>query len=317
MDRWFLLFALTPPRSTSAGERAQEIADATLARLDRWTSTAWCSTTSTDESGAQPGRAAVPLHADPRPGRLPGRQPPRLGGPGHRLPRGRQVLRAPSSGHGSRTRIPPRVLTVLVGAAQQRHPADDVAAEPKRCGHEANPDCCSAVSRYPNGTAAARTNTAALAKQAAGCRFFVTQVVYDVNAAKNLVSDYHYACAARGPSPRRSSSRSRCAARCGRSSSCAGSASTFRAGSRTTSDTRPTRWRRPTGWRARTATELIAYCRDLGVPFGINVESVSIRRVEIETAVRSLPGSGPNSAARERLQLTMPEEGLEPPTRGL
>jgi hypothetical protein len=35
-----------------------------------------------------------------------------------------------------------------------------------------------------------------------------------------------------------------------------------------------------------TATELIAYCRRLGVPFGINVESVSIRRVEIEASVR-------------------------------
>src|SRR5438105_140783 len=30
----FLLFALTPPRLTSAGKRAQEIADATLARLE-------------------------------------------------------------------------------------------------------------------------------------------------------------------------------------------------------------------------------------------------------------------------------------------
>jgi isopropylmalate/homocitrate/citramalate synthase len=35
-----------------------------------------------------------------------------------------------------------------------------------------------------------------------------------------------------------------------------------------------------------TATELMAYCRALGVPFGINVESVSIRRVEIEAAVQ-------------------------------
>ena len=34
------------------------------------------------------------------------------------------------------------------------------------------------------------------------------------------------------------------------------------------------------------ATELIAYCRSLGVPFGISVESVSIRRVEIEASVR-------------------------------
>ena len=40
-----------------------------------------------------------------------------------------------------------------------------------------------------------------LAKQAAGCAFFVTQVVYDVNAAKNLVSDYRYECAARGQDP--------------------------------------------------------------------------------------------------------------------
>jgi hypothetical protein len=30
----------------------------------------------------------------------------------------------------------------------------------------------------------------------------------------------------------------------------------------------------------------VAYCRGLGVPFGINVESVSIRRVEIEASVR-------------------------------
>ena len=35
-----------------------------------------------------------------------------------------------------------------------------------------------------------------------------------------------------------------------------------------------------------TATELMTYCRTLGVPFGINVESVSIRRVEIEASVR-------------------------------
>ena len=35
-----------------------------------------------------------------------------------------------------------------------------------------------------------------------------------------------------------------------------------------------------------TATELMAYCRRLGVPFGINIESVSIRRDEIEASVR-------------------------------
>jgi hypothetical protein len=33
------------------------------------------------------------------------------------------------------------------------------------------------------------------------------------------------------------------------------------------------------------ALDLIAYCRRLGVPFGLNVESVSIRRAEIEQSV--------------------------------
>ena len=35
-----------------------------------------------------------------------------------------------------------------------------------------------------------------------------------------------------------------------------------------------------------TALDLIAFCRGLGVPFGLNVESVSIRKVEIEASVR-------------------------------
>jgi hypothetical protein len=35
-----------------------------------------------------------------------------------------------------------------------------------------------------------------------------------------------------------------------------------------------------------TALELMAFCRRLEVPFGLNVESVSSRRVEIEASVR-------------------------------
>ncbi len=35
-----------------------------------------------------------------------------------------------------------------------------------------------------------------------------------------------------------------------------------------------------------TAIELIAFCRRVGVPFGLNVESVSIRKVEIEASVQ-------------------------------
>jgi hypothetical protein len=35
-----------------------------------------------------------------------------------------------------------------------------------------------------------------------------------------------------------------------------------------------------------TAIELIVFCRRIGVPFGLNIESVSIRKVEIEASVR-------------------------------
>ena len=35
-----------------------------------------------------------------------------------------------------------------------------------------------------------------------------------------------------------------------------------------------------------TALELIAFCRRLGAPFGLSVESVSIRQVEIEASIR-------------------------------
>ena len=35
-----------------------------------------------------------------------------------------------------------------------------------------------------------------------------------------------------------------------------------------------------------TARDLVAFCTTLGVPYGFNVESVSIRKAEIETSVR-------------------------------
>jgi hypothetical protein len=58
------------------------------------------------------------------------------------------------------------------------------------------------------------------------------------------------------------------------------------------------------------ATDLMAYCRVLGAPFGINIESVSIRRVEIEASVRlaDQPG-GLSAVATARL----PSRGIAVP----
>jgi 5,10-methylenetetrahydrofolate reductase len=114
----------------------------------------------------------------------------------------------------------------------------------------------------------------------------VTQVVYDVNAAKNLVSDYRYACEAAGIDPRPIVF----------TFSVCGSMKTLeflrwlgvdvprwiQNDLRHAEDTLDASYQQALAG----ARELIAYSRRLGVPFGINVESVSIRRAEIEASVR-------------------------------
>jgi 5,10-methylenetetrahydrofolate reductase len=125
-----------------------------------------------------------------------------------------------------------------------------------------------------------------LAKQAAGCSFFVTQIIYDVNAAKNLVSDYHYECVARDVKP----------APIVFTFSVCGSLKTLEFVQwlgvdvphwienelRHADNTLDASYDQAVA----TAVELIAFCRRVGVPFGLSVESVSIRQVEIEASVR-------------------------------
>ncbi|MER6146442.1 methylenetetrahydrofolate reductase, partial [Streptomyces sparsogenes] len=124
-----------------------------------------------------------------------------------------------------------------------------------------------------------------LAKQEAGCSYFVTQVVYDANAAKDLVSDYRYECAARDLAP----------APIVFTFSVCGSMKTLEFLRWLGVDV--PRWIHNELQHAddtlqasfehalATARELMTFCRRLEVPFGLNVESVSIRREEIEAAV--------------------------------
>jgi 5,10-methylenetetrahydrofolate reductase len=182
---------------------------------------------------------------------------------------------------------PARVMTVLVGAASRDARGRTSLKRAQALRREANPALSSGGVAIPERhSRRADEHLRLLAKQEAGCRFFVSQVVYDVNAARNLVSDYHYACAARGISQ-------------------APFVFTFSVcGSMKTLDflrwlgVDVPRWIEndlrhaadPLGASYQqalaTASELIAYCRALDVPFGINVESVSIRRVEIDAAVQ-------------------------------
>lgn len=181
---------------------------------------------------------------------------------------------------------PTRTLAVMVGAASS-------AASPAISLAEAQAMCAELNSRLLLGGVAIperhsrreNEHLRLIAKQESGCRFFVTQVVYDVNAAKNLVSDYRYECESRGMTP-------------------VPIVFTFSVcGSMKTLDflrwlgVDVPRWiendlRHAANPLAAsleqavvTAIELIDYCRRLGVPFGLNVESVSIRREEIEASV--------------------------------
>ncbi len=124
-----------------------------------------------------------------------------------------------------------------------------------------------------------------LAKQDSGCAFFVSQVVYDVDATKSLVSDYAYACRERGVPPRPVIF----------TLSVCGSLKTL-AFLQWLGVVVP-RWLEndlrhaddPLTLSAEqclgSARELLSFGRRLGVPVGFNVESVSIRRAEIEAAV--------------------------------
>jgi 5,10-methylenetetrahydrofolate reductase len=123
-----------------------------------------------------------------------------------------------------------------------------------------------------------------LAKVAAGCRFFVTQAVYDAGSSKSLLSDYARAARARGQKP-------------------APVVLTFSpcGAPRTLAllkwlGVAVPRWlenelldaRDALGTSVRLAEtiagDLLAFAHDRQIPVGINVESVSVRKEEIEAA---------------------------------
>jgi len=282
----FLLFALTPPRAATARERVQQIAEATIARLRPLDLDGLILYDIDDEVARNPAERPFPFTptldpADYLANYFTGWPTPVI------------VYRAVGKYAPSDLRAwlgaqnPARVMTVLVGAASSKATGSTSLAQAQALRREANPKLSVGGVAIPERHSRREDeHLRLLAKQDEGCRFFVTQVVYDVNAAKNLVSDYHYECIARGrtPSP---------------------IVFTFSVcGSMRTLDflrwlgVEVPRWietdlRHATDTleasyqlAITTATELMIYCRALGVPFGINVESVSIRRDEIEASVR-------------------------------
>ncbi|HWU20950.1 MAG TPA: methylenetetrahydrofolate reductase [Nocardioides sp.] len=281
----FLLFALTPPRVAVSPERAQEIADATMSRLSALRLDGLVLYDIDDESDRNPVERPFPFLPTMDPATYLGRN--LAGWPTpvvvyravgkYREPELRSWLDAQDAA---------RALTVFVGASSRDKPSATSLTRAQELRAQARPDLLLGGVAIPERhTRRGEEHLRLIAKQEAGCSFFVTQVVYDVNAAKDLVSDYRYECAARGlPLVPIVFTFSVC-----------GSMKTLEFlywlgvdvprwienDLRHADDTLHASY----DLALAAARDLIAFCRHRDVPFGINVESVSIRAAEIEASV--------------------------------
>jgi hypothetical protein len=127
-----------------------------------------------------------------------------------------------------------------------------------------------------------------LAKAAQGCRFFITQAVYDITSTKSLLSDYAIALAARAEPPLPVILTF---SPCGSERTLAfmqwlGIAFPrwLENELRTAADPLAT----SLALCERICTEAWEYAHGKGIPLGINVESVSIRKAEIDAATELL-----------------------------
>lgn len=282
----FLVFALTPPSLATEPKDAQEIADATIARLRPLDLDGVILYDIDDESERNPAERPFPFIPTIDPTDYLARYFDEWSTP---VIVYRAVSKyAPDDLRGwLSAQDPSQSMTVLVGAPSSAKAGLTSLSEAQALRREANPSLLLGGVAIPERHSRREDeHLRLLAKQDADCRFFVTQVVYDVNAAKDLVSDYHYECQARDISP-------------------VPLVFTFSAcGSLKTlsflrwlgvdvprwiendlahaSDPLKASYRQAVA----IASELIDYCRWLDMPFGINVESVSIRRVEIEASLR-------------------------------
>ena len=179
-----------------------------------------------------------------------------------------------------------RVLTVLVGAASRRQVVRTSLPEAyRRRAALSCPPRLGGVVIAERHADAGGEHERMLRKQDAGCEFFVSQVCYDLDHTRNLLSDYAYGCWDQGLDPRPVVLT---VAPCG-------SMKTLEFMSWLGIDipgwlrTEITRSGDPLTASYEqcvvNARALIAFCRRLGLPFGVNVESLTNRKIEIDASI--------------------------------
>jgi hypothetical protein len=281
-----LLFGITPPRRSATPDRVKEIAEITLGRLAPLDLDGLVLYDIDDESDRNPEERPFPylptvdpaeFHTDyldewDRPVvlyRCVGKYP-------------EEELRTWLDEADTE-----RVLSVFVGASSGGKPVRTDLRRAQALREEVRPDLpLGAVVISERHARGGDEHLRMLTKHERGCSFFISQVVYDLNATKTLVSDYFYACRESGVTPRPLIF----------TLSLCGSAKTLEFLQWLGVDV--PRWLENTlrhspdpladSYREclAIARDLHDFCRRLGVPHGFHVESVSIRRAEIEAATQ-------------------------------
>lgn len=279
-----LFHGLTPPRRTSTREQADGIAAAALARLR---------TVRVDGLVLYDVDAEADRTQDPRPFPFMPMMDPAEFLDGHLGGWDGPVVVYRAVGKYTGEELdrwlsgadPDRVLTVLVGAASRHQTVRTSLPEAyRRHAALAAPPRLGGVVIAERHAGAGTEHLRMLGKQDAGCEFFVSQICYDLDRTLDLLSDYADGCRERGAEPRPVVLT---LAPCG-------SVRTLEF--LTWLGVEVPRWLRAeihrgdplaASWEhcLLTARALIGYCRRIGLPFGINVESVTNRRLEIEASV--------------------------------
>ncbi|MET7995147.1 5,10-methylenetetrahydrofolate reductase [Amycolatopsis sp. NPDC005232] len=276
-----LLFGITPPRLSTDPERIREITAATLARLDSLEVDGLALYDIDDESDRNPAERPFPY--------LPTLDPAAyhaeyLG----EWNRPAVVYRCVGKYTEAQLRTwmqtadTDRVLTVFVGASSKDKEVRTRLSQAQALRRDARPDLLLggvAITERPD------EHRRLITKQQAGCAYFISQVIYSSDAAKSMVSDYYYACREQHLEPKPVVF----------TLSVCGSVKTLaflkwlgvhvprwlENSLRHADDTLAESYQHC----LTTARELTAFCRKLGLPFGFLVESVSIRKAEIEASV--------------------------------
>lgn len=280
-----IFFGLTPPRRSSGPDDVARIADATAARLAELDVEGIVLYDIDDESDRTGDERPYPYLPTLDPSDYEAELARRTGLPAI-VYRSVGKYDADKLGGWLQRIDPERTMAVFVGASSSGKPVRLSLPDSYALHRERRPSVRLGGVTIPERHARGNDeHERLLFKQEQGCSFFITQVVYDVTEAKDLVSDYAYSSRERGVQP----------VPVIFTLSVCGSRKTLEFLRWLGVDI--PRWLEndlrhsddplafSLGQCLATADELTGFCRRLGVPFGFNVESVSNRRIEIEASM--------------------------------